>query len=399
MTSKRKFLAGAAVAGAAGAWLAAWAAGAALVAAGALYFVPDNCTKQDGPWRSFNERWFAEHQAALVRLLNAPATRAAARWALCADVPEGERVAAVGPNRVTWGARRVAGGVQATTCFRVHPKHAKALYHRGKGFAWLAHLAWDPVADWAAPAWSVGLSSLDFRPDPHPESNSCDGTVYLAGQDTTWATIVNYAPSGSNLDASATTTDVGMSSSTTTNQWSAVYRTVHFFDTSSLTASATISAADYSAFTNTGASTDELSVAPTFCCYACTSTSTTGLGQEDYHTTGSTDKSATIYTWATISTQEQYHDFPLNDLTLVSKTSLTRLAIKTRNYDAQVNAPAWSCAPGDPGADPPVDPAPYTTALRLYAADQTGTTNDPKLSVTYSIPAGAMGSALLLGGD
>jgi hypothetical protein len=69
-----------------------------------------------------------------------------------------------------------------------------------------------------------------------------------------------------------------------------------------------------------------------------------------------------------------YIDFTYNatGLGLISKIGITKTALRNANYDVAATLPAWISA--------------TYSALSGYMADQTGTTNDPKLVVTYTIP-------------
>ena len=81
---------------------------------------------------------------------------------------------------------------------------------------------------------------------------------------------------------------------------------------------------------------------------------------------------ATRKTFATIQASSQYHDFTLTSYTPIAKgTGFTKLAWLAA-HDIDNSNPGG----GDTGA-----------GFRFYAANQSGTSNDPKLVVTYSSAA------------
>lgn len=165
----------------------------------------------------------------------------------------------------------------------------------------------------------------------------------------------------------------------------AISRSIFPFDTSALTSGAVVSAATLSLWcvswnicgTNTGA---EASVAA----YASNQASLTGITGTDYATLGTIPFSPTnsnMYSGSTTG----YSDLVLNStgIAAVSKTSVTRLGTRC-GYDVDNIVPPTTTYYGG-GVD----------SANVYFSAQTGTANDPRLTVTYTLPAPAGGAFLL----
>ena len=157
------------------------------------------------------------------------------------------------------------------------------------------------------------------------------------------------------------------------------------FDTSSLGSGATISSATFSlygsskqnSFTSGGASAVLCKFAPG---------SNTAAATSDYGTIDKTLQSDGSIAYASWSTSGP-NDFALNATGLgnVNKTGRTWLMTCSAN-DQATSAPAWSGT--------------KQTDLQAYYAEQTGTSQDPKLAITYTAGGGGGGTSgnlLLLG--
>lgn len=144
-----------------------------------------------------------------------------------------------------------------------------------------------------------------------------------------------------------------------------VQRTFWPFDSSSLGSSATISSATFSLYgTTTTADADSVSIGV----IQTTQTDPTSLAVGDYDnlTLNSPTEGATRISAASWNTAA-YNDFALNasGLSWIDKTGYTKLGCRI-SRDIDNSAPTG------------------LNQMYEYTADQTGTTNDPKLVVTYS---------------
>ncbi|NTW32498.1 MAG: hypothetical protein HGB12_07720 [Bacteroidetes bacterium] len=152
-----------------------------------------------------------------------------------------------------------------------------------------------------------------------------------------------------------------------------IARSFFLFDASSLTSSAIISSATFSVYVNTKSDSygDSYSW---FNVVQSSPAGTNNLVNSDYSQCGAVTNptvGATHITAANITTSS-YNDFPLNTtgLTWISKTSITKLGLR-EGHDATNN---------EIGAGSNLE-----VNIRGYFADQTGTTQDPKLVVVYTL--------------
>lgn len=214
------------------------------------------------------------------------------------------------------------------------------------------------------------MAQLTFNPDPHVESTSVDGYVRRQGVNETWSTIYNGAGADSE-DSTDDTRIAQIECSATTNQFGSLCRGIFLFDTSSIPDEATITSATFSLYLT--AVTDQL--AQKLGITSSDPVSDTAIANGDYAIAkfGST-KFATDIDLTDLNTG-QYNDFALNasGLAAISKTGITKFAARISG-DIENTAPTW--ATGE------------TARVAGRYADFTGTDNDPKLVVNYTIPSG-----------
>lgn len=207
------------------------------------------------------------------------------------------------------------------------------------------------------------MSTLTVYSDAgDPGSTTCDGVIrYLSSA--TWAEARDAA-SGNDISATATSAILVQST------WGGVYyvgRGFFLFDASALTAAANISSAVISFAASAAGVTNADTTAAHI--VSCTPASNTTLELADYSQIGATSfASMNLSSW--VDTDGTYNDFTLdaNGIANISKTGISKFA--TRN-SRDLND---SAATG-------------INALQCYYADQTGTTKDPKLVITYSSTA------------
>jgi hypothetical protein len=160
-------------------------------------------------------------------------------------------------------------------------------------------------------------------------------------------------------------------SSTTTDRWDDLRRIITLFNTSSLGAGATIDSATLSLYGQS--KVDPLLITHDLNIYSSAPASNTALVSADYSTFGSTAFSTAI-TYAGWSTTA-YNVFSLNasGITNINKTGVSKFGARNANYDVAAIAPTWASG--------------QINVTICYSADETGTSNDPKLVVTYTAPS------------
>ena len=344
--------------------------------------------------RLFGREWFEANQLSMLFLANTRGGRRLLR--ISDDVPAGRSIVRIGPNSYTcldeshptflhalWSMRKPRE-VSLISDFRCRPKFANRLEH-----SWVRNVVdwnqyvgyvWDCVGSpfRVRPAFALTLTAY---PDPDPETATVDGYVQrnVAG---TWGSVRDGAGTGAGPSA-AFEEDAYVSATTITDQYGLMRRGIYLYDTSSLGSSATISASIMSTF---GAAKSDLGgVLPTYNMYSSAPASNTNLdaGGADFTTIGATAY-ATAITFANFSTTG-YNDLTMNStgIDAISKTSISKFGTREATFDAANSAMPWASG--------------RYVQFKGYFADQTGTANDPKLVVTYTVVTSIARNMLLLG--
>lgn len=169
-------------------------------------------------------------------------------------------------------------------------------------------------------------------------------------------------------NTSANTSIVEFGGNATT--WRRIIRSGFTFDTSALGAGATITSATFSIYGT--AKVDNLTITPNVNIYGWTPSVDYNFPASDFAIAnwGSTafcDTAITYTGWSTAG----YNDFALNaaGLAAISLTGITKIACRNVNYDITGTEPSLAA---------------NSSSLSGYYSDQTGTTNDPKLVITYT---------------
>lgn len=313
----------------------------------------------------FNKSWFSQHQKALLWFLNIPVVSWWFRWVLRIN---GERslvgknkIIGILPNAIFWKGKKRN---QYVTEFRSHNKFSKRIYFAFHPLWLLLHL-WDWL--WY-PNFNLGFDTSTFYPDPDPESTSVDGRARAPLTDNqTWATIRGHAGDAA-VDTEVNTTANEIRCGTTSG-WQLMDRGFFLFNTSSLGANANISAANFDLYVTAktqnlaGQSVALVSSAPA---------SNTALVAGDYDSLGETSF-ATALTVASL-TLSAYNTWTVNSTGIADIVTTGVTKYGTRLESDRANAePTFS--------------ANALTDVSADMADQTGTSTDPRLVVTYSLPA------------
>ena len=310
---------------------------------------------------AFNDDWFGKHQKKLLWMLNHPLTSWLFRRILRINGHKSSvgknKIAKVSPNAIYW----INSDCDRVAEIRSHPKYGKRIYHAFKYVWWLMHFADWLVLDRWVPEYSFGFDTLTAYPQAGAGGGNItvDGTIYtfLRG---TWDEA-RTATSGDGVAASPDT--VG---SIYVGSFSGSYGCNRFFatmDTSSLGAGSTISSATfdlYITYFNGPAGAANINL------LASTQASNNNLVAADYDNFGTTIFAQRAYD---ATTTGSYRSWTLNSsgLAAINKTGISKFALRDNDYDTGGT---------DPGAN--------EYEINFYTADRTGTSEDPKLVVTYT---------------
>lgn len=350
----------------------------------------------------FGIKWFKKHQSKLLWLLNTPIIKYWFRWVMRIrkyDCPINEKIVEILPNNFTFGEQRILTDIlifkdghkevydcnnkihlklskklgikkgfatQRKTDFRTHDKYAKRLYYAFKPLWYLFH-----VIDWVAfdryeklAKLSFGFSTLTVYPDADPESTSVNGYIGFFGTASSNWSFTRDATSGNEGGPAGESCSIGEYYQSWQPRWG-IRRGFFLFDTSSLDDTVTIS--DWVMSVYGINKTDDVNDSYSYLVLVPSNpASNTTLVNDDYNNITFTAKSSTIDITSFSTTG--YNDFTGNDMTVISKTGITKLAMiggHDLNNVSFTGNPAYS-------------------DIVAYLANRTGTSQDPKLVITYT---------------
>lgn len=318
----------------------------------------------------FDAAWFARHQRVLCGVLRVPGIGRLARWLLSirrCDVGWARPIVALYPH-----AYVVANPDSTHTAdIRAHAKYAKRLYRALKPIWWAMHW-WDmAIANPLVPALNLGFDTLTTYPDPsNPGTVASWGLVRRTGVDETWSTI--SAGVGNTLSNVTPGSVIRIASTTTTNQWGAIGRTVYCFDTHLIgQAGGVVQSATVDLYVQS--KTDNLAITPDIDLYAATPASVSSIAATDYSNIGTTSCTGSALTYASL-TASQYNVLTLNStgLAQINATGVTSFGVCNASYDTAGVAPTWSSN--------------VASFINVYQPNQDGTSLDPRLVITFSVP-------------
>jgi len=227
------------------------------------------------------------------------------------------------------------------------------------------------------------MATLTVYPDANPESTTVDGNVsqaYSAGTGQSWSTIRGLTDGNTVADDQAINNLIQIKADTGSNTYQTLTRSFFLFDTSPITAYAVVTAATLSLY---GYNQDNaLGASATVAIVSSSPASDTGLANADFDQVGSTDF-ATRVAYADFNIGS-YEDFALNaaGIANISGSGISKFGVREGAYDLDNTTPPWVSA--------------SRVSINIYWADETGTTSDPKLVVTYRLgfanPANAYSS-------
>lgn len=215
-------------------------------------------------------------------------------------------------------------------------------------------------------------ASATFFPDPNVETTSFDG--YVGNTNVAYATGQAAASGTFNSDNGAN--DILVQHINGGSDFTIV-RAITLFDTSSLGASASISAATLSLYgfaANCGIENDAVRIT------VSAPASNTAIANGDYDKTKFTSTAQASDLNCSSITLSAYNDFVLNatGLSNIAKTGVTKFGVRSVD-DINVSSPLG-----------------IVNTMQFAAAETAGTTSDPKLVVTYTTGGGARPIIILI---
>lgn len=326
----------------------------------------------------FGKKWFKTHQRKLLWLLNTPIIRHWFRWCLRIrknDCSVYEEITEITPSSFSWGDEIVftknGTELKRTTDFRTHDKYAKRLYFAFKPFWYALH-----ALDWAMldrvdalTKLSFGFSTLTAYPDSGTGGPTGDSSFRRTSGFESFATM--RAGAGTELFEPSNQLYAAIQVATYP-LFQAFARAIMTFDASALTSGATISAAEIDLYgtdkanpSGNASSFDIVAVTPS----ANYNFATSDYNIGNYGTTSFSNKAYASFN----ATASQYTACTLdaNGIANISKTSISKFGVLHH----------WDFA-NSFGGDTSNS---HYDRYGWYSADQSGTSNDPKLVVTYTI--------------
>jgi len=316
----------------------------------------------------FSAAWFAQHQRALLWLLNAPLIGRWFRWVLCIrphDVGYRARIVQLLPHAYTV---ENGDGTYTMDC-RTHAKYAKRL-HYVLWPLWAALHAWDAwVANPFVPALNAGFDTLTVYPTPSGGGFG-DGTSSVGAG--AWATLFATLSGFSDADTAATFALIGTGSASPNWQ---INRSVFTFDTSALGA-AVISSATFSLYMTSDAGVDRMSISASYDVLDTNISDPANLATSTATLTSASLTTGVVTSATAAAGVNSYVPWTLSDYgrSRIQAPGITEMMVRETNMDVANVEPNWAFA----GA---------FNYSRIFGnfADQTGTASDPKLVVTYSV--------------
>ncbi len=215
----------------------------------------------------------------------------------------------------------------------------------------------------------VYATESPFYPEPNPETSTVDGYIYREASGSSWA---NLRDGGGGFQYSGESDSIGSPSRIDADgNWFRLMRGIFLFDTSSLTSSAIISDAVLSLYGSS--KVDNLNILPNIDIYTSTPASNTSLVGADFSQVGSISQTGNPISFNNF-TNSVYNNFTFNTTGKgnISKTGISKFGARNANYDVANVEPTWSLN--------------QLSYININFAETAGTSQDPKLVVTYTSP-------------
>jgi len=345
----------------------------------------------------FNHQFFEKHQKTLIFVAN----KRYLRWLLgLRRLPEelkSLRIDRITPNSVhsvieLSYTKKGRPRQKVKAVFFTRPRFAEALAYNFSPFVYLANARQTKMIWRFSPAGLVGCLLLvlfpykiggfaffgttdTFYPDPNPETTSVDGSVFRNNPGGESFAVLRAGAGTDALDNHAYNEPcAGYGHLTGSGNWYRLYRGIFGFDTSALPDGASISAATFAIYGKS--KTDGISITPKIGITKGYSASNTALVASDFNVSNweNTRYCDTDITYAGFSTTG-YNTYTLNasGIANINKTGVSKFGTRT---DGDIDNSS------NPGGSTLAD-----SYFAVYYSDQTGTSNDPYLSVTYATGA------------
>lgn len=291
----------------------------------------------------FNEDWFEKYQKVLIWFANTWFGRKLLYIDGSKSSVGKNKIVKITPNAIFWKGK---GKREMIAEFRTHRKFGKRIYY-GLMPLWKLFHAWDMAM---YPNFNLGFDTTGTL---YPTAG--DGYVENSG-----ATYATAQSAGTGNVANYTDTTAGIRNEISGGTYY-IGRGFNPFDTSTIGAGATVTAATFSLYGQAKDSTLD----DTIRAVQTSQSSTTTLATADFDAIGTT--SGGDFGLISALSTSAYNDLNLNatGLTWINVTGTTLLGVRTT---------------GDIAASSPAN----RSYFFVYTSEQTGTTNDPKLVVTYT---------------
>jgi len=210
------------------------------------------------------------------------------------------------------------------------------------------------------------MATLTVYPNADPESTTVDGAIAYAPGETTWSALRGAATGSVAFPSLASGISFGyVEAGAASGKYAAIRRSFFLFDLSSI-AGAIVSAATLSLYGDS--KSDPWGITPDLDIVSSNPASNTNLVTADYDQLGTTVFGSVGYT--AFSTTG-YNDITLdaNGIAQATPGGIAKYGARL-SPDTDNSAPTWGAS--------------KSSNMQGFFADETGTTKDPKLTVTYS---------------
>lgn len=206
----------------------------------------------------------------------------------------------------------------------------------------------------------------------YPDASAADGRVYYNGAEDTFANI--RAAAGTDHDQPDPGNFILVEAGVTSDTYDSIRRGRLSFNTGALDAGASISSATIT-LTGSGKSNDfGGGINASIDVVATTPASNSTLANGDYNHFSTTSFANIAYTsWNTAGTNVFTLD--ANGIANITKAGISNFGV-TMGCDTTNTAPTWSSA--------------FVASMNGYYSNHAGTTNDPVLTVTYTVGASSI---------
>jgi hypothetical protein len=315
-------------------------------------------------WNAFDQTWFKKNQSFILSWVNGKGLkRWFSRYVLRLDTTED--LSELAPHFYTICLE----DGQLQTAFRTHWKYSKRVYFAFLPIWWALHFIDWAFLDKVVPELSFGFATLTAYPEVSGGvgNDTCDSLIYYSSAAATWTTMVSAATgTGATLNSTSGNC-ANVFASSTSNRYDQFGRSGYTFNTSAIGESSDVTGAALSLYGSDKVNTFS-SIASEIVVVSFSPVDYNVITTSDYSHFGSTSYSNIAYSGYSVTS---YNEFVLGSTGYATISKVGKSAFGVRiQADQSDTPPTWE-----------------SSAAILYAAyfaDNTGTTNDPKLVVTYS---------------